>query len=297
MVRTLPPLNALRAFEAAARTGGFAAAARELGVTPAAVSQQVAGLEQQLGLPLFRRLARGLALTDAGQAYLPGLEAGFATLVAATRTLRARPRGGRLTISTLPSFAQNWLLPRLPQFQALYPEIDVVLRTEMRLVDFARDAVDIAVRYAVAPPANARADRLAGETIFMCASPSLVHGKPGLRKPADLRRATLLHDAALGSSEPRLAWAPWLALLGMGRALADRGPGFSDSGLLYGAARLGQGVAIGRSVPLEDDLAAGRLVKLFDIELPSRHAYWIVGPKSLPEDPRAAAFRAWILAA
>jgi LysR family transcriptional regulator, glycine cleavage system transcriptional activator len=292
MVRPLPPLNALRAFEAAARTGGFAAAARELGVTPAAVSQQVASLELQLGVPLFRRLARGIALTDAGQAYLPGLEAGFATLVAATRTLRARPRGGRLTVSTLPSFAQNWLLPRLPKFQVLYPEIDVVLRTEMRLVDLARDAVDIAVRYAVAPPANAQADRLANETIFMCASPGLVHGKP-----ADLRRAILLHDAALGSSEPRLAWAPWLALLGLGKALADRGPGFSDSGLLYAAARLGQGVAIGRSVPLEDDLAAGRLVKLFDIELPSRHAYWVVGPKSLPEDPRAAAFRAWILAA
>lgn len=297
MKRRLPPLNALHAFEAAARTGGFANAARELGVTPAAISQHVAALEALLGLKLFRRLPRGLALTDTGRAYLPGLEEGFSTLAAATRALTARPRAGRLVVSALPSFAANWLLPRVPGFQTLYPEIDLVLRTETAFVDFARDAVDVAIRYAKTPPPKLRADRLAGETIFMCAAPGLVHAKPGLRKPLDLQRAVLLHDSNLPGTEPRLAWDPWLELLGLPASLAARGPGFSDSALLYAAARLGQGVAIGRSVPLADDLAAGRLLKLFELELPSRYAYWVVSPKSGPEDPRVAAFRTWILGA
>jgi len=297
MKRRLPPLNALHAFEAAARTGGFSNAARELGVTPAAISQHVAALEARLGVVLFRRLPRGLALTDTGRAFLPGLEEGFSALAAATRALAARPRAGRLVVSALPSFAANWLLPRLPKFAALYPEIDVVLRTETNFVDFARDNVDAAIRYAKAPPAKLRADRLVGETIFMCAAPSLVHAKPGLGKPADLQRAMLLHDANLPGTEPRLAWDPWLALLGLPANLAQRGPGFSDSALLYAAARLGHGVAIGRSVPLAGDLAAGRLLKLFDLELPSRYAYWVVSPKQGPQDPRVAAFRIWILGA
>jgi LysR family glycine cleavage system transcriptional activator len=297
MSRRLPPLNALRAFETAARTGGFAAAAREMAVTPAAISQHVASLEAQLGVALFRRLPRGLALTDAGRAYLPGLEEGFATLAAATGALRGRPRAGRLVVSALPSFAANWLLRRLPAFAKLYPEIDVVLRTETRLVDFARDAVDVAIRYTKTPPAALRADKLSGETIFVCAAPALAHGKLGIKRPGDLRHATLLHDPSIGGSEIRLGWEPWLDLLGLPASLALRGPGFSDSGMLYAAARLGHGVAIGRSVPLADDLAAGRLVKLFDLELPSSYSYWVVAPKAGQEDPRVAAFRAWILAA
>lgn len=297
MKRRLPPLNALHAFEAAARTGGFSSAARELSVTPAAISQHVAALEALLGVKLFRRLPRGLALTDTGRAFLPGLEEGFSALAAATRTLTARPRAGRLVVSALPSFAANWLLPRVPKFSALYPEIDLVLRTETNLVDFAREDVDVAIRYAKTPPPQLRADRLSGETVFMCAAPALVHASPGLRKAPDLRSATLMHDSNLPGTEPRLAWDPWLELLGLPATLVQRGPGFSDSALLYAAARLGQGVAIGRSVPLADDLAAGRLVKLFDLELPSRYAYWVVSPRPGPEDPRVAAFRAWILGA
>ncbi|MBI1244617.1 MAG: transcriptional regulator GcvA [Alphaproteobacteria bacterium] len=290
--RRLPPLNALRAFEAAARNGGFTAAARELNVTPAAISQHVAALEAHLGVKLFRRLPRGLELTDSGRAYLPGLEEGFATLAAATQALRGRPRAGRLVVSALPSFATGWLVPRLPDFRRRYPEIDVVLRSEWRFVDFAREAVDVAIRYTKEPPANLRADRLLPEALFLCAAPVLAQG---LRRPADLRGATLLHDSSIGRSEPRLGWEPWIELLGLPRALAARGPGFSDSSALYAAARLGQGVAVGRSVPLADDIAAGRLVRLFDLELPSGFAYWVVAPKAASEDPRVAAFRAWVL--
>jgi len=293
--RRLPPLNALRAFEAAARNGGFTAAARELAVSPAAISQHVAALEAHLATKLFRRLPRGLALTDAGRAYLPGLEEGFATLAAATHALRGRPRAGRLVVSALPSFALNWLVRRLPDFRVRYPEIDVVLRSETGFADFARDAVDVAIRYTKAPPANLRADRLLAESLFLCAAPSLAVGKAALRRPADLANATLLHDSSIARSEPRLAWEPWLELLGLPASLAARGPGFSDSSALYAAARMGHGVAVGRSVPLADDLAAGRLVKLFDLELPSGFAYWVVAPKAGTEDPRVAAFRSWVL--
>jgi LysR family glycine cleavage system transcriptional activator len=290
--RRLPPLNALLAFEAAARNGGFTAAARELSVSPAAISQHVSSLEAHLGVKLFRRLPRGLELTDAGRAYLPGLEEGFATLAAATSALRGRPRAGRLVVSTLPSFATGWLVPRLPDFRRRYPEIDVVLRSEWRFVDFARDAVDVAIRYTKEPPAALRADRLLAESLFLCAAPSLAQG---LRRPADLAKATLLHDSSIGRSEPRLGWEPWLDLLGLPAGLAARGPGFSDSSALYVAARLGHGVAVGRSAPLADDVAAGRLAKLFDLELPSGFAYWVVAPKAGAEDPRVSAFRSWVL--
>jgi LysR family glycine cleavage system transcriptional activator len=184
--RRLPPLNALRAFEAAARNGGFTAAARELSVSPAAISQYVSSLEAHLGVKLFRRLPRGLELTDAGRAYLPGLEEGFATLAAATSALRGRPRAGRLVVSTLPSFATGWLVPRLPDFRRRYPEIDVVLRSEWRFVDFARDAVDVAIRYTKEPPAALRA----------CVEPR--HGGAGRREHDTPRKSS----APAGSRRP-----------------------------------------------------------------------------------------------
>jgi LysR family glycine cleavage system transcriptional activator len=297
MSRKLPPLGALRAFEAAARAGGFKKAALELGVTPAAVSQHVAQLEAALGVALFRRHARGVALTDAGAAYLPGLSDGFDRLAAATRALGARPRAGKIVVSVLPGFATNWLVPRLPRFRALYPEIDVHVRSEIAYVDFARDAVDLAIRYAKDAPAGLASRLLARETLFLAAAPSLIQGKPGLRRPADLARATLIHDTSAGRSEPRLAWEPWLDLLGLPRALAQRGPGFMDSSAIFQAVRLGQGVAVGRSIPLADDLAMGRVAKLFDLELPSGFAYWIVHPKAAAKDSRIAAFAEWVASA
>lgn len=297
MSRRLPPLGALRAFEAAARLGGFKAAARELAVTPAAISQQVAQLEAGLCVALFRRHARGVALTDAGSAYLPGLRDGFDRLAEATRGLGARPRAGRIVVSVLPGFATNWLVPRLPAFRRLYPEIDVNVRSEIGFVDFARDGVDLAVRYAKTAPAGLASRLLSRETLFLAAAPSLVAGKPGLRRPADLARATLIHDTSAGRSEPRLAWEPWLDLLGLPRALAQRGPGFMDSSAIFQAVRLGHGVGIGRSVPLADDLALGRIVKLFDLELPSGFAYWIVHPKAAAKDARIAAFADWVATA
>ena len=297
MSRKLPPLGALRAFEAAARAGGFKKAALELGVTPAAVSQQIAQLEAFLGVALFRRHARGVALTDSGAAFLPGLSEGFDRLAAATRALGARPRSGRIVVSILPGFATNWLVPRLPSFRRLYPEIDVHVRSEIAYVDFARDGVDLAIRYAKEAPAGHASRLLARETLFLAAAPALIQTKPGLRRPADLARATLIHDTSAGRSEPRLAWEPWLDLLGLPRDLAKRGPGFMDSSAIFQAVRLGQGVAVGRSIPLADDVALGRIAKLFDLDLPSGFAYWIVHPKAAAKDARIAAFADWVATA
>ena len=297
MSRKLPPLGPLRAFEAAARLGGFKKAAAELGVTPAAISQHVAQLETNLGVALFRRHARGVAVTDAGAAFLPGLSDGFDRLAAAARALGARPRAGKIVVSVLPGFATNWLVPRLPAFRRLYPEIDVHVRSEIAYVDFARDGVDLAVRYAKEPPAGYAARRLARETLFLAAAPALVQARPGLRRPVDLARAMLIHDTSAGRSEPRLAWEPWLDLLGLPRDLARRGPGFMDSSAIFQAVRLGHGVAVGRSVPLADDLALGRIAKLFDLELPSGFAYWIVHPKAAGKDSRVAAFADWVASA
>jgi LysR family transcriptional regulator, glycine cleavage system transcriptional activator len=133
--------------------------------------------------------------------------------------------------------------------------------------------------------------------LFLAAAPALAHAKPGLRRPADLARATLLHDTSAGRSEPRLAWEPWLDLLGLPRGLAQRGPGFMDSSAIFQAVRLGHGVAVGRSVPLADDLALGRIVKLFELELPSGFAYWIVTPRAAAKDARIAAFAEWVASA
>ncbi len=218
-------------------------------------------------------------------------------MAAATRALGARPRTGKIVLSVLPGFATNWLVPRLPGFRALYPEIDVHVRSEIVYVDFARDGVDLAIRYAKDAPVGLAARLLARETLFLAAAPSLIQAKPGLRRPADLARATLIHDTSAGRSEPRLAWEPWLDLLGLPRDLAKRGPGFMDSSAIFQAVRLGQGVAVGRSIPLADDLAMGRVAKLFDLELPSGFAYWIVHPKTAAKDSRVAAFADWVASA
>jgi len=192
--RKLPPLNALRAFEAAARALSFKRAAEELHVTQAAVSHQVRALEAQLGLELFVRKHRALELTPAGARYLPALSEAFDRLDDATLALRARPRTSRLVLSVVPSFAANWLVPRLGGFRARHSGIDLVVLSSSELVDFTRDAVDVGIRFGPGAWPRVRADLLFGEEYLAVVSPKLARGKRALRKPDDLRRHTLLHD-------------------------------------------------------------------------------------------------------
>ena len=289
MVRRLPPLNALRVFEAAARHLSFTRAAEELNVTQAAVSHQIKGLEERLGLKLFRRLNRALLLTDQGQAHYPSVRDALDALAEATKRLGAGVEAGRLTVSTLVSFAANWLVPRLGRYRALNPEIDVRITTSDSLVDFARHDVDLAIRYGGGEWRGLDAVRLMTEEVFPVCSPDLLDGGRPLRNPSDLGHYTLLHD------DMREDWQMWLMAAGATDIDATRGPGFSNSNLVVQAAIAGEGVALGRSVLVADDLAQGRLVRPFDMSLPGEFAYYIVCPEADARRPKVEAFRNWLL--
>ena len=290
MARRLPPLNALRSFEAAARHLSFTRAAEELNVTQAAISHQVKGLEERLGVVLFRRLNRSLLLTDAGQSYLPEVRDAFDRIAEATWRITAHDSVGVLTVSVLPSFAAKWLVQRLGRFREAHPDIDVHVAPSDDLVDFARENVDLAIRYGQGEWPGLRADRLMTEEVFAVCSPNLLQGPHPLRAPADLRHHTLLHD------DLRIDWRMWLMAAGVDGVDSRRGPGFTDSSMVIQAAVEGQGVALGRSALAAADLAAGRLVKPFDISLPAAVAYYVVCPEATAGRPKIVAFREWVIA-
>jgi LysR family transcriptional regulator, glycine cleavage system transcriptional activator len=289
--RKLPPLNALRAFEAAARLLSFKRAAAELHVTPAAVSHQVRALESQLGVALFVRLHRALALTPAGARYLPPLSDAFDRLEAAGAALSARGRAPRLVLSVVPSFGANWLVPRLGQFRARHPEIDLVVLSSSELVDFARDPVDVGVRFGPGGWPGVRADLLLAEEYLPVVSPKLARGKRPLRRPEDLRRHTLLHD------ENHEAWRVWLASAGVAGVDPERGVVFSDSSQLVAAAAAGQGVALARKLLAEPYLRRRALVRPFQGSVPAAFAYYVVSAESRAGEPAIRAFRDWIVKA
>jgi len=290
MARFLPPLNALRAFEAAARHLSFTRAAEELNVTQAAVSHQIKALEERLGVTLFKRMNRTLLLTDVGQAYLPAVREAFDGLARATALLLKRDRTGALTVSVLPSFAAKWLVPRLGQFRDQHPEIDVRLSTDHHMVDLGREDVDMAIRYGQGDYPGLDSVRFLNEDVFPVCSPLLLQGRHPLLRPDDLRYHTLLHD------DFRIDWRLWLLAAGVKDVDPDRGPAFTDSSMVVQAAVEGQGVALARSVLAAADLVSGRLVKPFDVSMPARWAYYLVCPLPTRENPKIVAFRSWLLA-
>jgi len=218
-----PPLNALRVFEAAARHLSFTRAAQELNVTQAAVSHQVKALEDWLGLKLFRRLNRSLLLTDAGQAYLPTVRDGFQRLIDGTDRLRRLERGGVLTVTAVASFVAKWLMPRLGRFRQRHPDLDVRISTEVRMVDFSREDIDMGIRYGGGGWPGLRIDHLLSEDVFPVCSPRLLEGMHPLTRPDDLRHHTLLHD------DMREDWRMWLMAAGVEGVDPTRGPGFSQN--------------------------------------------------------------------
>jgi LysR family glycine cleavage system transcriptional activator len=287
--RRLPPLNALRAFEAAARHLSFTKGAAELHVTQAAVSHQVKALEEHLELRLFRRLDRALVLTEEGQAYFRDIRDVLDRLDEATSRLLAT--GGRqtLTVTALPSFAARWLVPRLGRFREAFPQIDIRLDPNIAVVDFAREDVDVAIRYGRGDYPGMRSDRLLEEEVYPVCSPKLLQGPKPLRKPEDLRHHVLLHTD--GSED----WQAWLLTEGVRGVDATRGPMFYDSSMLLEAAVGGQGVALGRSVLAAGELASGRLVRPFARSQPAGFAYYVVSPVATADRPKIASFREWVL--
>jgi LysR family glycine cleavage system transcriptional activator len=296
MTRRLTHLNGIRAFEAAARHMSFAKAAEELNVTPAAVSQQIKTLEDYLGVALFKRTKRALFLTDTAQTILPAAREGFDLLASALARARAAGPRDRLVVSVAPSVAAKWLMPRLERFIAQHPEVDIRIDTNSRLADFAREDVDVAVRYGAGDWPGLESTPLMNEHIYPVCSPRLMAGKHPLRTIDDLRHHTLIHDGTLPHGSAFPSWAIWLEAAGAPGVDSTRGLHVNASMLAIQAAVDGQGVALGRSVLVEDDVATGRLVRPFAATLPLRYAYYVVHPKTLAKDSRVPLFRRWLLA-
>lgn len=290
MLYDLPPLNAIRAFEAAARNLSFKKAARELNVTPGAISQQIKRLETDLGILLFQRMPTSLLLTSAGQEYFSVVRKAIERISEATSQLRTKDTKTEiLTVSVLPAFAIKWLVPRLGKFQTLHPFVEVRMTTSKQLVDFGNDDVDIAIRHGLGRYPGLQSRRLIAENMVPVCSPELLKRRPPLRSISDLRHHTLLHD------QDRRDWNLWFTAANVADMDATRGPSFSDEAAMLEAAIAGQGVALGHSTLIEGDVRAGRLVKLFDISLSDGFAYYVVYPEVRSAIPKIASFRDWLL--
>lgn len=308
MTYRLPPLSAMRAFEAASRHLSFKKAAEELHVTPAAVSQQIKGLEDYLGVSLFRRLTRALEITPQGSAMLPKVREGFECLAAAVDCTRL-PCEGVLTVTAPPSFASRWLVPRLPRFAALHPDVKLRLSSSGDAVDrrgetrfMADEPADLraagstlVIRYGMGNyPGFSVEQILAPDCVPVC-SPHLASPDRPLDTPADLCRHVLIHDETIDDQEHQPNWREWLHHAGVSGIDAERGPRFSNAVLAVEAALDGQGVALALRPLVEADIAAGRLHVPFDISMPSPYAYYLVMRKVEADRDSAAAFRNWLL--
>jgi LysR family transcriptional regulator, glycine cleavage system transcriptional activator len=289
-MRHLPPLNSLRSFESAARLASFSLAADELHVTHGAVSRSIKQLEEFLGLKLFQRRTRQVILTPAGAVYAARVRDVLDRLAGATQALTRDDAKGSLSVSTLPSFAAKWLMPRLFRFRREQPEIDIRLETTERLTDFGADGVDIAIRFGRGVYPGLISDLLLREEVFPACSPKLVDGDWPLHEPSDLAHHTLIHD------DFPIDWQGWLRMAGVTNVDVHRGPVFLSSVLAMQAAVQGEGVVLARSALAADDLANGRLVKPFDLSLPSDAAYYAVYPPRAIERRRVKVFRDWLLA-
>jgi LysR family transcriptional regulator, glycine cleavage system transcriptional activator len=289
----LPPLNALRAFEAAARRGGFTQAARELHVTPAAVSHQIKSLESHLDVQLFRRLPRGLEITAAGRQLLPQLSRGFEHFARAVEGLGSGELAGPLTVSTAPSFATLWLVPRLESFLRAYPDVEVCVQVFESPPDLNTGEVDIRLPYGVGNYPGFATRLLMREQVSPVCAPSLLNQTP-LRRFTDLRHHTLLHDVNTGAEEPTMTWRRWLRDAGVSGVDPERGVKFGNSVLVTEAALRGQGIALGRTALVGDHLATGRLVRPLKASRPADYAYYAVTTHAGAERPRMQAFLSWI---
>lgn len=289
MARRLPPLNALKAFEAAARHESFTRAAQELCVTQGAVSQQVKGLEAELGCRLFNREHRRLVLTSAGQTYLTVVRDAFDRLALGTENLLQQHNAGVLTVSTSPNFASKWLVHRLGRFAEQHPSIDLRVAASLQHIDFAREDFDLAIRHGDGNWPGLHVTRLCVEELFPVCNPVLVRGRRALRSPADLKHHTLLH-----LNETRY-WGEWLEAANVADVDFSHGPVFNQTSMAIDAAVDGQGVALARSALSVWDLRAGRLVRPFALSLKVPYSYWVVCPKATADLPKIATFRAWLL--
>jgi LysR family transcriptional regulator, glycine cleavage system transcriptional activator len=289
MRQRLPPLNALKAFEAAARHESFTRAAQELFVTQGAVSHQVKALEEELGLKLFNRERQRLVITEAGRDYLNVVRDAFDRIAVGTELLLQRQNAGVLTVSTSPDFAAKWLVHRLGHFVEAHPDIDLRVSASLHHVDFAREEVDLAVRHGEGDWPGLDAVMLCSEQMFPVCSPKLLSGRRGRVRLTDVLKLPLIHTG------DRSLWTRWLAAAGVDDRCAIHGPVLNRDAISIDAAINGQGVALTRTTLCAWDLINGRLVRPFAEALPLSKSYWIVCPKVVAAQPKIATFRDWLL--
>jgi LysR family transcriptional regulator, glycine cleavage system transcriptional activator len=289
MNRRLPPLNSLKTFEAAARHLSFTRAADELFVTQAAVSHQVKALEDFLSMKLFLRRNRSLLLTEEGQSYYLDLKDIFRSIQDATERLLAKGAKGALTVALPPSFAIQWLVPRISRFSQQNPDIDVRIKAVDFDEGFLSDDVDVAIYYGKGKWSGVVADKLHTEYLTPMCSPLLFQGNKPLTKLDDLRHHVLLHDSS------RDAWKGWLRQFNVLGVNVNHGPIFSHSMLVLQAAALGQGIALGHSVLARPEVESGRLVCPFEEKQITNNAYYFVCHQSQAELGKIAAFRQWLV--
>jgi DNA-binding transcriptional LysR family regulator len=287
MSRPLPPLNALRAFESAARHLSFTRAADEMNVTQAAISHQVKALEERLGVQLFRRLPRRLLLTDEGQALLPDLRDAFSRMALAVERISARSAIGTLTVSSMTTIVMTWLVPRLPRFQAAHPEIDVRLMTTQRLVDFAREDIDVGIRFGTGKWPGVKVERMFGEVLSPLCGRQFIDR---IKTPGDLRSLPLLRTTE------EEEWPIWFAAAGVEAIDVIRGPSFDSTRIAVQAATDGLGIVLGPPSLFADDIAAGRLFQPFPLAVETGKSYWFVVPEAWADRPKVKAFHDWIFA-
>jgi LysR family glycine cleavage system transcriptional activator len=285
----LPPLNALKAFEAAARHESFTRAAQELCVTQGAVSHQVKALEAELALKLFNRERQRLIITEAGRDYLNVVRDAFDRIAAGTERLLQRQSAGVLTVSTSPDFAAKWLVHRLGNFAEAHADIDLRVSATMHHVDFAREEVDLAVRHGDGNWPGLEAVRLSEEQLFAVCSPKLLAGRRRLDSLSDIPRFPLIH------LDSRNDWARWLEGVGIDDARVTHGPVLNRASMVIDAAVNGQGIALARTTLAAWDLIHGRLVRPFAEALRVSKTYWIVSPRATAALPKIVTFRDWLL--
>jgi LysR family transcriptional regulator, glycine cleavage system transcriptional activator len=292
----LPPIAALRAFEAASRLRSFTLAAEELGLTQSAISHQVRGLEDHLGFELFQREPRRIATTAKGERLALAVREGLGVVARAIVELTKTDAGPHLVVSTLAGFAVKWLFPRLIRFDERHPKIELSIATTGQLADFSAGEADVAIRYGMGRYPGLHVERIMGEDMFPVCAPKLMRGPKALRKPADLAQVPLLHDDIMKLDGHLPGWRLWLDAAGVAGVDPSKGRRFGQSNMSIQAAIEGLGVALGRAPLVADDLAAGRLVRPFDISVPTGYAYYFVCPPRALDRPKIAAFRAWLLA-
>ena len=289
MKRGRLPLTALRSFEAAGRLRSFTAAAEELFVSQAAISRQIRDLEMQLGRPLFQRVHRGVVLTEEGARLLAALTSAFDEIDSALTDIGSAEKVWQVTISSEPSFAALWLVPQLREFRTLHPNVDVTIESDPRMVEFRAREAEIAIRHSDAREDWPRTQsiRLTQTNMIPVAAPDLVKGNALIGGPTALLNQTLLHE------ENRKVWARWFQLAGLVPPEQDRGPLLADGALVLQAVLRGHGIGLADPIFVKDDIEAGRIVTLFDLNFPCG-AYYLVARDFSRLTPRAHRFVDWI---